>query len=746
MPAELFESEETFFLHVALAKPIRREFTYAADPKTASKVQAGSRVSVPFGRGREVGVVVGTDTTSELPASRVRRIYEVLDAEPVVGPDLLALTRWMADYYLCAWGEALAAVLPAALKREGKRRMVRMVQPAKGVGGEELQALEEKKEKQYRLLRTLMQASGPLLRSEVLARLGLSVSPLQTLIRNGLVEEIEVEAQSDPLLQATGGPERLRPEVLSQAQAAAVQSMEECLTAGTFGCFLLHGVTGSGKTEVYLRTIEAALAQGRGAIVLVPEIALTPQTVGWFQSRFGQVAVMHSRLTDPQRLSMWRKVQSGELRVVVGARSAIFAPVPNLGVIVVDEEHEPSFKQGSNPRYHARDVAVVRANREKAICILGSATPSLESFENARQGRYHLLSLPSRVRDLAMPEIAVVDMRGEKGQPLLSRVLEEAVKVALERKEQAILFLNRRGFSPTLWCSACCNVVRCAQCDMAMTYHRRNGRIACHSCCEELRPPKDCPTCSAPGLRFLGQGSEKVEDVLSKVFPEARIARMDSDTMLRREDYETTLEAFGKGEIDLLVGTQMIAKGLDFPRVTVVGVISADGALHLPDLRASERTFQLLAQVSGRAGRSDLPGRIVIQTHATEHPAIVHASKHDYLAFAEQELVQRKELGYPPFGRLLRVVFEDTDLAQVGACAKETATLLHQSLDPEQVQILGPTEAPMAMIRGRHRAHILLKGTLDNTAFPVARNLLASLMESKSRPRITVDVDPVHML
>ncbi|HRV80138.1 MAG TPA: primosomal protein N', partial [Planctomycetota bacterium] len=482
MNAELFESEESLFVEVALAKPMRTEFTYAVDPTLRRGVQPGSRVSVPFARGREVGVVVAVHDHTDLPPSKVRRIFEVLDDEPVVGPELLGLTRWLASYYVCSWGEALAAVLPAALKREGHRRKVRMVEVMPGTGAEQLEQLEDKSEKQFRLLRTLMQASGPLLRAEVLKRLGLSPSPLDSLIRRGWVQQTEVEADLDPLTALSEVSGRERPEALSADQAVALEAIETRLAAHSFGCFLLHGVTGSGKTEVYLRAIERALALGRGAIVLVPEIALTPQTVGWFRSRFGHVAVMHSRLTDPQRLAMWRRVQSGELRVVVGARSAIFAPVPNLGVIVVDEEHEPSFKQGSNPRYHARDVAVVRAQREQAICILGSATPSLESYENARQGRYELLALTSRVRDLAMPEISIVDMRHEKGQPMISRVLATFLSEALARKEQAILFLNRRGFSPTLWCSECFHVVRCAQCDMAMTFHRRNGRIACHAC------------------------------------------------------------------------------------------------------------------------------------------------------------------------------------------------------------------------------------------------------------------------
>lgn len=736
--------EARCFAEVALQRPVRREWTYSVPAEFIERLEVGMRVAVPLGSRREVGVVVGLSTHTDLNAKRIRAIHSVLDDEPVVDAPLLSLTRWLADYYACAWGEALGAILPAALKREQKRRMLTVARPADGVGREELGELEEKFPKQHRLLRTLLEASGPIERPELLKRLNLTVSPLKTLAKKGLVELVEVEARADELLQG-GGTVRTRPDELTRDQQHAVDRVQGCLGEHHFGAFLLHGVTGSGKTEVYLRVIEDALERGRGAIVLVPEIALTPQTVGWFQSRFDGVAVLHSRMSDGNRLDMWRRVQRGEARVVVGARSAIFAPVRDLGVIVVDEEHEPSFKQGSTPRYHARDVAVVRAHRENAVCILGSATPSLESWVNAERGRYERLDLRNRVHGAPMPPVEMVDLRGEKGSGLFSRQLMGRLRETIARKEQAILFLNRRGFSPVLWCRECREVLRCQDCDVSLTYHRRRERMVCHSCCEETRPPSECTFCSAPALRFLGQGSEKVETLLPAEMPGVRVARMDSDTMLRGEDYEATLAAFGRGEIDVLVGTQMIAKGLDFPRVTLVGIISADASLHMPDFRASERTFQLVSQVAGRAGRGELKGRVVIQSMDPEEPTLIHAARHDYLGFVAREVGERQGIGYPPFGRLIRVLIEDEDEGKVVQRAALIGAVLRENLAKYGAQILGPAPAPTSLLRRRHRHHVLIKAG-EGEALAHARGLLLKLSEEAPRPRLTIDVDPVHML
>lgn len=736
------------FAEVALNRPMRREYTYAVPAELEDRVEAGVRVAVPFSGRREVAVVVATRDSTEVPAGRLKPIADVLDAEPVLDGHLLELTRWMADYYACAWGEALAAVLPAALKREGGRRTVVVVAPAEGVDEARLAELEgAANAKQHRVLRTLLEARGPISRVDIIKKLNVTDAPIRTLVKKGLAVLEHVVAAPDDLLS---GEREARPRhaQLTDDQEAAVHRLTEALDEEGFCPALLHGVTGSGKTEVYLRLIEAALERGKGAIVLVPEIALTPQTVGWFLDRFGAVAVLHSGMTDVQRLDMWQRVRRGEARVVVGARSAIFAPVRDLGVIVVDEEHEPSYKQGSVPRYHARDVAVLRAKHADAVCVLGSATPSLESWRNASQGRYELLQLRARATGQPLPQVEVVDMRGERderGKPrLFSRRLEQLLRETIARSEQVILFINRRGFAPVLWCQECGETLRCEDCDVALTWHKRLERMVCHSCCQEIAVPRACPACTAPALRFLGAGSQRVEEILRLVCPHAKVGRMDSDTMMRREDYEDTLSAFGRGELDVLVGTQMIAKGLDFPKVTLVGIVSADASLHQPDFRAAERTYQLVSQVAGRAGRADLPGHIVVQTTSVEEPSIRHAARHDFESFALEEDRVRSELGYPPYRRLLRVVWEDEEEGRVKESAARAAAILREALAEHKVDVLGPAPAPMALLRGRHRWHLLLKAPLAGQGLSRARAILAEL--HTQRPRMAIDVDPASMM
>jgi primosomal protein N' (replication factor Y) len=477
----------------------------------------------------------------------------------------------------------------------------------------------------------------------------------------------------------------------------------------------------------------------------VPEIALTPQTVGWFRSRFGDVAVLHSRMTDAQRLEMWRRAGRGEARVIVGARSAIFAPVPDLGVIVLDEEHEPSFKQGNTPRYHAREVAVERARQAGAVCVLGSATPSMETWHRARTGRFLWLKLEQRIGGLGLPPVDIVDMHDEgKGHPLFSKRLLYLVAEAVAEKEQAILFLNRRGFTPVIWCPGCGETMRCSICSMSLTYHRRIKRLVCHGCCEERPIPRGCPTCTRPGLIPYGAGAERVEDELKKLLPELRVRRMDSDTMHRREDYEETLGAFGRREIDVLVGTQMIAKGLDFPNVTVVGIVNPDQGLQLPDFRARERTFQLIAQVAGRAGRGEKPGRIVVQTLVPGEPAIVHAARHDYAGFVAFEDRARRAESNPPYGRLIRVVFEDEDEGRAIATAAEFAEKVRAAVG-DAVVLKGPHVAALALLRGRHRHNLLVKAPLESPALERAKSVLVELAAATSRTHVAVDVDPISM-
>jgi len=734
------------FADVALNRPVRNEFTYGVPLDFEASVAPGVRVAVPFGPKREVGVV--TAVRAEGPVrGKARPIAAVLDEEPLVDAKLLELARWMAAYYGCSWGEALAAILPSALKREGGARRVPWIGAADGVGIDQLAQIEKSNPRHHRLLRVLLDLGAPIETREVCKRANLSPAYAQWLVRKGLARVELHEIATDPL--AGPAPSRERPAVLSPDQERAVTEIATSVEEGKYATFLLQGVTGSGKTEVYLRAIERALALGRGAIVIVPEISLTPQTVGWFRSRFGRVAILHSRMGDARRRDEWLAVRRREVRVVVGARSAIFAPVPDLGVVVVDEEHEPSFKQESTPRYHARDVAVVRARDADAVCILGSATPSLESWHNARTGRYRHSKLSSRIGTRPMPKVEIVDLRSEPREageaPLFSRRLLELLRRGHERGEQSMLFQNRRGYAPVLWCPACAETVRCANCDVALTYHRRIDRLVCHSCCEEIAPPKQCPSCTAPKLRFLGSGSEKIESTLSRLVPSVRVARMDSDTMVRREDYELVLDRFGRGEVDVLVGTQMIAKGLDFPRVTLVGIVSADSSLHQPDPRAAERTFQLLAQVSGRAGRGDIEGRIVVQTVTPAHPAITFAARHDFEGFAASEMRMRQELGYPPFGRLLRAVFEDEDEARAEEGARACAADLRPFVTDGAV-LLGPAEAPIARLRGRFRRHLLIKAPAGSPALAKLRDRLLAWSEASPRPRTIVDVDPASLL
>jgi len=734
------------FAQVALNRPVDCEFTYKVGEALRDLVQPGMRVAVPFGTGREVGVVTALAGESPLHPARLREIARVLDREPLVSEQLQSLTRWIAERYACSFGEALHATLPAALKREGGRRRTRMIRVLGPIAPEVLEELARTQPKQHRLLRTLLEVGAPIELGELLRRQNLSDAPAKSLVERGLALIESVEAAADGFESAKS--DRVRPAALSAEQQVAVDALTQALAEHKPRTFLLQGVTGSGKTEVYLAAIERALALGRGAIVLVPEIALTPQTVGWFRARLGDVAVLHSRMSDAQRLGMWQRVRSRELRVVVGARSAVFAPVPDLGLIVLDEEHEPSFKQGSVPRYHARDVAVELARGANALCILGSATPSLESWSHARSGRYRHLQLSARVGGRPLPPVEIVDLRNEgaRGAKLFSARLKHLVLEGLARGEQSILFQNRRGFAPVLWCAGCKHTLRCEQCDVALTWHQGISRLVCHSCCEERTRPRACPYCSAPGLRYLGAGSERIEDEIKLVAPTARVLRMDSDTMRRREDYETALSAFGRGEIDILVGTQMIAKGLDFPRVTLVGVIDADAGLHLPDFRAAERTFQLIAQVAGRAGRGASPGRIVVQTLSPEHPAIARAARHDFVGFALAEDELRRELGYPPHGRLVRVVLEDEELERVEKSGVRLVESLAEELAAAGVIALGPAPAPIAMVRGRHRHHVLLKCAADCPAIAALLARLRLFAAAEARPRIAIDVDPVSML
>ncbi|KAA3615149.1 MAG: primosomal protein N' [Planctomycetota bacterium] len=724
------------FARVALDLPTRTEFSYRIPPGFEG-VEVGCRVYVPLAKRRVLGVVVGLDPhpPEGIPFNRIRDLQEWLDPEPLLTPSLLLLARFMADRSFCSWGNALAAMLPAVLRKARARRSIPQVELKHWPGEDLRRELERKFPKQERALAFLKAAGGPVDLREFRTRTGLSRSPLESLYRKGWVRFLKRTASSDPF---AGNPvEAASPHVLNQSQQACLDAILPDLDARQHRDFLLFGVTGSGKTEVYLQAMERALSLGLGAIIVVPEIALTPQTVQRFRSRSAKVAVLHSGLTDAERYDQWKSIRHGEAKVVVGARSALFAPVNPLGLLVVDEEHESSFKQEQAPRYHAREVARERARLENAVCILGSATPSLESWLAADQGDLHLLELPDRVAGGQLPQVRLVDMRHEKPEKghwaVVSRPLRNALETCFHGGHQAILFLNQRGFSPAWHCRHCGQSVHCPDCEVSLTFHRWRKRALCHYCLQEFPPPERCPECQAQ-VQPVGVGTERAEDAVRRLFPEARVARMDRDTMLRRDAYEALLRDFGAGRFDLLLGTQMVAKGLDFPNVTVVGVLNADIALHHPDFRAAERCFNLVAQVSGRAGRGTHPGQVVVQTWLPEHPSIQAAMRHDYRRFARQEMADRRSFGYPPWVRAVQILVEGKEEGKVESLACEIADRLRQ-VQTKSSQILGPAPPPVARLRGVHRRQLLVKTSSKG----MPKDLAAVLYDLCQRPGITLD-------
>ena len=701
-------------------------------------VEPGCRVLVPFGSRKLVGVVVGIDFSPPVgvPFKKIRPLEAQLDAEPLLTLSLLRLARYIADTTFCSWGQALAAMLPASLRRGKARKTVTFVESTESASESDLEALRESFPKQERALAVLLQAKGPVEIREFRNRTRLSRSPLHSLEKRGLVRfEKRVQA-FDPFADAPQ-EDFWRP-TLNPSQRECVERIRRALDTKEGSDFLLFGITGSGKTEVYLRGLERCLEQGRGAIILVPEIALTPQTVARFRARCGEVAVLHSGLTDAERRDQWLAIAEGRLRIVVGARSALFAPVPNLGLIVLDEEHESSFKQESVPRYHARAVARERAHIEGAVCVLGSATPSLESWRAANEGEISLLQLPERVAGGSLPRVRLVDMRYEKPEQgkwlVISRPLEEALKEAFHNGEQAILFLNRRGYASAWHCRQCGGSVSCARCDVALTFHRSRDRALCHRCLEEIPSPQSCPDCGG-AVSKIGIGTERAEETVKRLFPESRIARMDRDTMVRREDYETILRDFGQGEYDVLLGTQMVAKGLDFPAVTVVGVLDADTSLHHPDFRAAERCFGLIAQVAGRAGRGNRPGQVVVQTWMPDHAALRAATNHDFETFAKGELKEREEFLYPPYVKGVRVLVESSGPAEADKAMREVMKIIEPAVAEGGGLLLGPAPPPIEKLRGKWRQQVLIKAP-DGASIVPMREALYSLCQ---RPGVTVD-------
>jgi primosomal protein N' (replication factor Y) len=743
---------------VTLDFALRRDFDYSIPAELAGRVQVGSRVKVPFGARQVLGCV--TEIHADADGRELKPILKVLSSQSLITPKVLALARWMAGYYACPLELVLKSVLPEAVRREQAGWRERLfVQPLPPAG--EMPKLTRRQLEVWNLVE---ERRGVPLR-ELLRLTGATADTVRRLEDKGLVRVAPQVAERDPY-----GAEHFLPTEplrLNAGQAAALEAIVAAwdrANAGTTGgpasgrTFLLHGVTGSGKTEVYLQALAACLERGRGAIVLVPEIALTPQTIERFKARFSHgrlhtlVAVLHSHLSAGERHDEWHKIRQGRARIVIGARSAVFAPVDPLGLVIVDEEHEHTYKQEEAPRYQARDVAVWRGQQEGAVVVLGSATPSLESYYNARRGKYTLLELPERVDAQRLPVVRVVDMRQEarreRGVPVFSQVLRDALAARLERGEQTILFLNRRGYATALQCPQCGYVAGCPNCSVALTYHRQQQRLCCHICGHSDAVPAACPApgCRNPGIRYAGLGTQRVEEVLRRLFPRARVERMDSDSLTRKEDYRRILGEFRAGRIDILVGTQMIAKGLHFPNVTLVGIIYADLSLHLPDFRAAERTFQLLTQVSGRAGRGDVEGEVVVQAFTPFHPAIQYARRHDFVSFYEQEIEFRRQLSYPPLSRIALLTLRGRNEDKV----KFTAEFLRRELEHTakslaDLIIAGPAPAPLLRMETYYRYQLMLRTRQMSRLSPRLTELQARLKLPEGLT-LTVDVDPASLL
>ncbi|MCP4195130.1 MAG: primosomal protein N' [Planctomycetaceae bacterium] len=746
-PWQLDDESDRRIASVVFAEGVADTYSYLIPDELQDDVVVGKRVRVPLGRGNRsvVGYCVEISTQSGVQR-RLKSISSVLDETPLASPAMLRLTQWMADHYLTTWGKALEGVLPAAIRHQAGTRERTFYSVPTHIAARLTQL--KLPPKQAAILKHLAGSQNPLTAPQIKSAIACTDSPLKGLLKKGLIDS--KVARVEDLDIAIASPEQHTELNLNPDQQSAIQAIISAVQSGQPETILLHGITGSGKTEVYIQSIQEVVSYGRQAIVLVPEISLTPQTQRRFRSRFPQVAVLHSHLTDRERNWHWKRIASGEVNVVVGARSAIFAPTPHLGLIVIDEEHDSSFKQDSLPRYHARDVATQRSQMEQIPLILGSATPSLESWQRTKTSNSRLISLPRRVLDLPLPDVVTIDLRdsfrSRQHRGAISRQLQQAIQQALSKKEQIILLLNRRGFSTHIQCPACGEVVRCPDCELALTHHRQGEIAVCHYCDYQIPAPPVCPECKFEGIRYSGQGTQRLEAEVRSRFPNASCLRMDSDTMRQPGSHEKSLSRFRRGEVQILVGTQMIAKGLDFPNVTVVGVINADTALHLPDFRAAERTFQLVTQVAGRTGRGPKGGRVYVQTSNPEHMAIRSAERHDYHRFADDELPIRAQFNYPPYGRMVRVIARGTSETQTEQVMESIADLLRTRLaDDDQFRLLGPAPAPIEKLRGKYRFHMLLQ-IISITRLKEALRAAQAAVHAPDDVQWIIDVDPIDMM
>ncbi len=787
-PWDRAAAADLWVARVVVNRPLETPFDYLVSDALREHLKPGMRVRVPFGGGHQrlAGYCVEVGPFSELigperfkngQPPKLKLLEEVLDREPLLSPRMLELTRWIAERYLCGWGQVLDGVVPAGVKKLAGTREILFLTPAAGV----CETLSERKlgAKQKTVLEVLCAAGRPMRIDELAETADCGVGVINALRDKKLISAIRQRTESfDGDFAATARQPDL---ALNLEQKSALDAILSELRAARHRTILLRGVTGSGKTEVYIQAIREVVSYGRQAIVLVPEISLTPQTIRRFRCRFDSVAVLHSHLSDSERHWHWNRIASGQVQVIVGARSAVFAPTPHLGIIVIDEEHETSFKQDETPRYHAREVARERARLEGIPLLLGSATPTLESWWRANAGNFisrgalapgsdarseeqpHanafrqipavpddlLLTITNRVAKLPLPPVSIVDTRNDpyvsRGEAI-GRALGAQIQQALRDNGQIILFLNLRGFAPTVWCKACRETIRCPHCDITLTFHKDKNRVRCHSCDYETDPLTQCPKCGHPGVYYFGIGTQKLEQEVKAKFGKSICLRMDSDTMKKPGSHDEALERFRMGEAKILLGTQMIAKGLDFPNVTLVGVINADTLLHSPDMRASERTFQLIAQVAGRTGRSERGGRVIVQSANPSEPAIALAAQHDYLGFAALELRHRHEAKAPPFRSLIRIILRGASEERVKQEALAMATLLRTTAErlALTVRLLGPAPCQITKLRDLWRFHLQLSAESFETVRELWR-AAAPQIARVSDVEFQIDVDPVNM-
>ncbi len=792
-------------------------FSYAVPVALRHRVAVGTRVLAPFGRRRVTGYII--EITNDSSRDDLKDITDILDKAPLFDPEDLKFYRWASDYYMYPLAKTLRLVLPAGIGVESSRTVMKTQKPApadltenqqqimsllkafpKGVSlkglknkipcrsldrdmkkltdaglitmrdalkqptvrekketllrvAEGVATLESFTERQQTLIKAIM-TRGCMTLAQLRGECGNAASVLTRLRQKGvIVTEERISCRTPEPPPAIGVPQGAY--TLTSEQTRALNAITDAITAHRFAPFLLHGVTGSGKTEVYLGAIAKALALGGSALLLVPEIALTPQLLSRVRDRFGddRLAVLHSGIRPGERYDQWRRIASGEATIILGARSAIFAPVRDLRLIIIDEEHDTSYKQDDRMPYNARDLAVVRARFLSAVVVLGSATPEIQSYFNTKHKGFIYLHLSKRVENRMLPKVEIVDLRTPEGKQsmggVLSQPLARAIEDTLDAGKQTLLFLNRRGFTTFLSCVNCGYVFRCRDCSVTLTHHMSDHTLKCHYCNYSVKVPPLCPSCQGHGIRSYGAGTEKLFHEIEARFPRARIARLDSDVASKRGAYARILSALGAREIDILIGTQMIAKGHDFPHVTLVGVISADTSLNMPDFRASERTFQLLTQVSGRGGRGNTAGRVIIQTLNPLHYAIVRAGDHDYLSFYDDELQTRIALGYPPFSRMINMRISSRDESKAAAVAQRAANIAHaaarrQKKGPGAVSILGPAQAPLIKIKGRYRWQLLFKGADAGMLHDLAAEIMKAMGREASN--IKIDVDPVNFM